>query len=166
MQAIAVMSKTDAAKKWDEFDAVITIEDTSALDGLRVTVPQLVLQFDDVVEVVGRLVPPEERHLYEALAWARKWASARLLIHCEMGISRSAAVALSVLADRYGSGREAQAVSDLFDIRPVASCNPRLLGMADKILGRGGRLVEAYQEADERRFSCGFFIPPKVDLNV
>lgn len=164
--AIRVMSKVEAAKSWGNFDTVITIEDPSEAEGLRLPagcgVRQLLLKFYDVVEEDGIHFPASRQQLEQALVWARAWNDRRLLVHCEMGVSRSAAVALSILADRYGAGREAEAVEHLLAIRPVAVCNPRIVAVMDELLERGGRLSSAWKTADEARFSGGFFIPPTM----
>lgn len=160
---IAVMSKAEAAERWNEFDAVITIEDRSEQDPMRIGgcpgTSQFLLKFDDVVADGNGRWRASRLQIEQALEWARRWKGARLLVHCEMGVSRSTATALAILADRHGDGAEDEAVAHLLRIRPVASCNPFIVATADDILGRGGRLVAALERADQKRFRGGFFIP-------
>jgi predicted protein tyrosine phosphatase len=158
------MSREAAAGSWDQFDAVLTLEDSSEVGGLRIPcsdgVEQLVLKFDDAVTDLHGRRPPEAAQVDEALAFARRNDGGKLLVHCEMGVSRSAGIALAVLAERYGPGREDDAVAHLLRIRPVASCNTRIVAISDRLLGRDGLLAKAWEAADGKRFSGGFFIPP------
>lgn len=163
LDLVTVMSREGAARAWDQFDAVLTIEDSSEVSGFRIPgwggVEQFVLKFDDTVSDLHGRRPPEAAQVGEALAFARKVEGRKLLIHCEMGVSRSAGVALAVLSERYGDGSEDEAVAHLLRIRPVASCNPRIVAIADGLLGREGRLERAWKSADDRRFTGKFFIP-------
>jgi predicted protein tyrosine phosphatase len=158
------MSREAAARAWDQFDAVLTIEDSSEVSGFRIPawggVEQLVMKFDDTVSDLHGRRPPDAAQVDAALAFARKADGRRLLVHCEMGVSRSAGIALAVLAERYGPGREEDAVAHLLRIRPVASCNTRIVAISDELLGRDGDLAKAWGAADGKRFSGGFFIPP------
>ena len=67
----------------------------------------------------------------------------RVLIHCEAGVSRSSAAALIMYADWLGPGREQEAMERVLSQRPAAIPNRRMIELADKLLDRGGRLVEA-----------------------
>jgi predicted protein tyrosine phosphatase len=67
----------------------------------------------------------------------------RVLIHCEAGVSRSSAAALIMYACWLGPGREQEAMERVLAQRPVAIPNRRMIELADKLLDRGGRLVEA-----------------------
>lgn len=65
----------------------------------------------------------------------------RVLIHCEFGVSRSTAAALIMYACWLGPGREREAMGRVLAQRPVAIPNRRMVELADRLLGRGGRLV-------------------------
>lgn len=160
---IAVMSKKDAARRWSEFDAVITIEGAFEEDGFRILVgdgvPQLVLRFDDVVADSSHQKAASEQDVQRALDWARAWKDGKLLVHCEMGVSRSAAIATAIIADYLGEGAEDDAIARLLAIRPVAACNALIIAQADRILNRHGALVRAVENSDRRRFGSGFFLP-------
>ncbi|NTF17075.1 hypothetical protein G6L37_01355 [Agrobacterium rubi] len=160
---IAVMSKAQAASRWGEFQSMLTIEDRVSFEGLRIPAnaetQQFLLKFDDVVTDGNGRWRASRLQVEQALGWARKWKDVRLLVHCEMGVSRSTAIALAILAERYGKGLEDDAVAHLLRIRPMASCNPFIVATADSILGRSGKLVAALERADQKRFTGGFFIP-------
>jgi predicted protein tyrosine phosphatase len=67
----------------------------------------------------------------------------KILIHCEAGVSRSSATALIMYAYWLGPGREPEAMGRVLSQRPVAIPNRRMVELADRILDRGGRLLEA-----------------------
>jgi predicted protein tyrosine phosphatase len=73
-------------------------------------------------------------------------------VHCEHGKSRSAAVALALLADHHGPGRERHAVNDLMrgDIENRMHPNPLTVRFADACLLRTGRLEQALAELSPR----------------
>ncbi len=66
----------------------------------------------------------------------------RVLIHCEAGVSRSSAAALSMYACWLGPGREQEALGRVLAQRPIAAPNRRMVEIADRLLDRQGRLVE------------------------
>ena len=102
------------------------------------------LYFDDAIEPAANIVLPEMADVETILAFARDAGDARhLLIHCHMGVSRSTAAMLMVLAQAFpGDGEDALA-ERLLEIRPQAWPNSRMIGFADQRLGRAGRLMEA-----------------------
>ncbi|MBM3572707.1 MAG: protein-tyrosine-phosphatase [Alphaproteobacteria bacterium] len=66
-----------------------------------------------------------------------------LLIHCHMGVSRSSA-AMTALLTKFNPGEDEDALlARLLRIRPKAWPNSRMIGFADLLLGRGGRLTSA-----------------------
>lgn len=66
-----------------------------------------------------------------------------LLIHCHAGISRSSAIAVALMAARFGPGLENEAVAAVIAIRPAAVPNLAVIRHADAILGRGQKLTGA-----------------------
>ncbi|HZE69251.1 MAG TPA: hypothetical protein VE135_06945 [Pyrinomonadaceae bacterium] len=76
---------------------------------------------------------------------ARNLRSSRgkVLIHCEAGISRSPAAALILYACWLGPGREDEAMRRVLAQRPLAIPNRRMVELADHLLKRDGRLLEA-----------------------
>jgi predicted protein tyrosine phosphatase len=92
----------------------------------------------------GGLIAPSEAHVADLIAFVRDWdQSAPLIVHCWMGVSRSpAAAAITILALRPEEDDLALA-KRLRKVAPHATPNTRLIEIGDRMLGRGGRLVEA-----------------------
>jgi predicted protein tyrosine phosphatase len=89
-------------------------------------------------------VAPCEEHVSKLIAFARGWdRAAPLVVHCYAGISRSTAgafVAACALSPGRAELRIAQALRQRSD---TASPNRRIVSIADDLLGRGGRMVDA-----------------------
>ncbi|MTI42290.1 putative protein tyrosine phosphatase [Roseibium hamelinense] len=104
----------------------------------------LFLGFNDIVAPVAGLTPPTEDHVLQLLKFTSDWdRTSPLIIHCWAGISRSTAgayiTACSLLPDR----TETDLAKTLRDRAPSATPNARLVAMADKLLGRDGRMIDA-----------------------
>lgn len=76
------------------------------------------------------------------LAESLRQTTGKVLIHCEAGVSRSPAAALIIYAYLLGPGREREAMRRVLAQRPVAIPNRRMVQLADRMLDRGGRLLE------------------------
>jgi predicted protein tyrosine phosphatase len=80
------------------------------------------------------------------LAEKLKPVGGKVLIHCEAGVSRSAAAALIMYACWLGPGQEREALEKVIKQRPIARPNYRMIALADKLLERNGRLVDALND--------------------
>lgn len=153
---VAVASFTQANRRKRDYTAVVTVEDPATRSGaaMRFTRapyrPQLVLRFEDVDDRSFGYAHAEADQVMEALAWGRRYQEESLLVHCQHGVGRSAALALAMMADRMGGGSEAQAVTLLFSQRPEACPNLVVVDLADQLLSREGRLLAALAEYEER----------------
>ena len=122
---------------------------------------RLTLRFDDIIEPIGGMQPPQVEHVEALLAFGRGLEPAdgdplgHLLVHCHAGISRSTASMVTILAESRPDEGEDAIYAHVREIRPQAWPNSRMIAMADTLLGRDGRLVEAlrrhYREQIKRR---------------
>jgi predicted protein tyrosine phosphatase len=101
---------------------------------------KLRLLFADVVTDEGATQEDVQRIIL--LAENLRGGTGKVLIHCEAGVSRSPAAALIIYACLLGPGREREAMARVLAQRPVAMPNRRMVELADRMLGRGGRLLE------------------------
>lgn len=114
-------------------------------------------RFYDIVMEEPPKVLPSEADVAAILALGERLAGSQvhhLLVHCFAGVSRSTAAASILMAQR-NPAREADIFAALADIRPRAWPNTVMVSHADRLLGRGGALVEAlrqHQIAVARRF--------------
>jgi predicted protein tyrosine phosphatase len=107
----------------------------------------LKVAMDDITEQVDGFVAPSEHHIEKVLAFVRGWdRSAPLVVHCYAGISRSTASAFAAACmlnphkDEISIARQIRAAS------PIASPNRLIVSLADKVLGREGRMLRALDE--------------------
>ena len=103
-----------------------------------------IIGVSDIAEPRDGHVLPAEEHVAGILAFARAWPREKpLVIHCYAGISRSTAaayIATCALAPERDEGAIADA---LRAASPSATPNPLFVAIADRMLGRGGRMVAA-----------------------
>lgn len=111
---------------------------------------RLTLRFHDILGPSQGMTHPQPRHVEEILRFGeglRGTAAGRvkghLLVHCHMGISRSTAAMLTLMAQADPAEGEDALFARLRDNRPQAWPNSVMVGFADAQLGRGGRLTEA-----------------------
>jgi predicted protein tyrosine phosphatase len=90
---------------------------------------------------------PATRHIEQLLAFAQEWDRATpLVIHCYAGVSRSPAAAF-IAACALAPGRPEREVARRLRVAsPTATPNPRLIALADSMLERRGRMVQAIAE--------------------
>jgi predicted protein tyrosine phosphatase len=104
----------------------------------------LLLSMHDIAEARDGMTLPGEAHIQSLLDFAGKWDRSRpLVVNCYAGISRSTASAYIIAAALSPKRDEAELANTLRAVSPSATPNPRLIALADQILGRGGRMVEA-----------------------
>jgi predicted protein tyrosine phosphatase len=100
------------------------------------------LLFGDTLDAESGATEGDVRTLME-IAQNLKSFKGKILIHCEAGVSRSTAAALILYACWLGAGREGEAMRRVLAQRPLAIPNRRMVELADCLLKRGGRLLEA-----------------------
>lgn len=104
----------------------------------------LVVGVSDIVAAREGFVQADATHVADMLAFFRAWdRRAPLLIHCYAGVSRSTAAAFIGACALRPDSRETALADRLRAASPTATPNPRLVALADILLGRRGRMVEA-----------------------
>jgi predicted protein tyrosine phosphatase len=104
------------------------------------------LGVDDIAMPMPGLVLPDEAAIARLLTFARGWdGEAPMIVHCLAGVSRSTAGALAVACDRNPHAPERQIAEALRRAAPHAFPNRRIVALADHLLDRRGRLIEAVE---------------------
>lgn len=102
------------------------------------------LVMHDIVEEMDGHTPPGREHVATLIEFGRRWdRAAPLVVNCYAGISRSTAAAFIVAASLDPRRDESSLAAELRRLSPSATPNRRLVGLADDILGRSGRMVAA-----------------------
>lgn len=106
----------------------------------------LLLDMDDIVTEIDGYVPPNEAHVEKLIEFVTRWdRTAPIVVHCYAGISRSTAGAFITACALNPNRDETVIAKCIRDSSPTAIPNMRLVTLADKILGRQGRMVKAVQ---------------------
>lgn len=104
----------------------------------------LKLPMNDIHEPTDGFVAPSDNHVSELLAFTQSWdRNAPMLIHCWAGISRSTAAAFTTLCALNPHTDELAIAQALREASPTATPNQRIVALADRALGRNGRMVSA-----------------------
>jgi predicted protein tyrosine phosphatase len=137
-----------------------TVEETGALhvvsligDEASVERPRTIiaenhlwLRLHDISSPLDGYVMPDERHVADLLSFVRRWdRSAPLVVHCYAGISRSTASAFASVCALNPHRDEDNIAQALRVASPTATPNIRIVSLADRLLGRGGRMVAAIE---------------------
>lgn len=101
---------------------------------------RLRLLFGDTVTAEHGATEADIRCLID-LAKRLKGSNGNVLIHCEAGVSRSPAAALILYTCLLGPGSERKSMDRVLRQRPFAMPNRRMVELADRLLGREGRLM-------------------------
>lgn len=104
------------------------------------------LGVNDIAEPLEGLIAPDQALIERILAFGRGWdASAPMVVHCWAGISRSTASALIMACDRNPGCSEFDIALAMRRAAPHAYPNRRIVALADDMLNRRGRLVDAVE---------------------
>lgn len=104
----------------------------------------LLLSLHDIAEARDGMTMPGREHVEALLDFARSWDRAKpLVVNCYAGISRSTASAYIIAAALAPERDEMELARTLRDLSPSATPNPKLIAIADELLGRDGRIVAA-----------------------
>jgi predicted protein tyrosine phosphatase len=125
---------------------VTLLKDTDRVQRPRSIEPanHLILGLDDISMPMDGYIAPADDHVRRLLDFVRGWDRAKpMVVHCYAGISRStagayvAACALNPRRDELTIARELRRAS------ATATPNPLIVSLADRMLGRDGRMAAA-----------------------
>ncbi|MCP8893425.1 protein-tyrosine-phosphatase [Shinella daejeonensis] len=108
------------------------------------------LRFHDIIAPDPNRLMPQQEHVEAILRFGEEFADSResgrdahLLVHCHMGVSRSTAAMLALMALAAPQEEAESLFARLVAVRPQAWPNSRMVTYADELLGRKGALVTA-----------------------
>ena len=101
---------------------------------------------NDIAEPMEGLVLPTEQVVTDLLAFGRTWdEAAPMIVHCWAGISRSTASAFILACERNPQVDERTIALAMRKAARHAYPNRRIVALADDMLGRRGRMVDAVE---------------------
>ena len=115
----------------------------------KVILPENHLQLDmnDINEPVDGLTPPDESHVDMLLTFVSSWGQdAPMVIHCWAGISRSSAAGYVALCLMNPDTDEHHIAASVRNASHTATPNRRIVAIADRLLGRDGRMIAAIEK--------------------
>jgi predicted protein tyrosine phosphatase len=105
------------------------------------------VSMDDITEQMDGFVAPSDQHIERVLNFVRSWdRSAPMVVHCYAGISRSTASAFAAACALNPHRNEIEIARQIRARSPIASPNRLIVSLADKALGREGRMLRALDE--------------------
>jgi len=106
----------------------------------------LKLSMNDISAPQTGYVTPGEAHVEKLIGFVQNWPqTSPLLIHCWAGISRSTASAYIALCLNNPETNENTLAQLLRDASPSATPNKLIVHLADDMLGRNGRMIDAIE---------------------
>lgn len=118
----------------------------------------------DIVDETDGYVLAHANHIDTFLSFVRRWDRREpIVMHCYAGVSRSTAAAFIAACALEPARPEQLFARRLRQASPTATPNPRLVALADKVLGRDGRMVAAIA-AIGRGTECFEGVPFALDL--
>lgn len=106
------------------------------------------LKVNDIAEHLPGQIAPQRAHAEQVLAFADAWDRASpMVIHCWAGISRSTAAMWMTMCKLNPDARELDILSAMRARAPHIAPNRLLVALADELLGRDGRMVDALDAA-------------------
>ena len=111
---------------------------------------RVTLRFHDIINAADNHTMPTPDHMSSILQFGSDFLAAQngeaprhLLVHCHMGVSRSTAAMVSLMAQGNPDENAENLFARLVAIRPQAWPNSQMIGFADEQLGRKGELTDA-----------------------
>jgi predicted protein tyrosine phosphatase len=107
----------------------------------------LKVSMDDITQEMDGFLAPSQEHIERVLNFVRSWdRGAPLVVHCYAGISRSTASAFAAACMLNPHRNEIEIARQIRARSPIASPNRLIVTLADKALGRDGRMLRALDE--------------------
>ncbi|MBL4645800.1 MAG: protein tyrosine phosphatase [Hyphomicrobiales bacterium] len=107
----------------------------------------LFLGFNDIVTPTNGMTPPAAEHVERFLEFVRSWDQVNpMIVHCWAGVSRSTAGAMIATCALRPELDEALIANTIRARSKEATPNIRLIGFADDLLNRQGRMVDAVEK--------------------
>ena len=104
------------------------------------------LRLHDISAPLDGYVWPQRKHVADLLEFVRNWdRRAPLVVHCFAGISRSTASAYASVCALNPHRDERSIANALRRASPTATPNILIVSLADGLLGRDGRMVNAIE---------------------
>jgi predicted protein tyrosine phosphatase len=99
---------------------------------------------NDIAEPAEGLIHPTAEMVEDILRFGRGWEALHpMLVHCWAGVSRSSATAFILACERAPDISEQEIAERLRNASAAATPNPLMVQLADDMLSRGGRMVDA-----------------------
>jgi len=125
------------------------IETPAGLDPER----HLKLAVHDIDSPMDGLTHPDAPMVERILEFGRGWdPAAPMLVHCYAGISRSTAAAFVIACERNPKADEMAIALHMRRVSPSAFPNRRIVALADDILDRRGRMLDAVEAMGGNNF--------------
>ena len=114
----------------------------SVLEANHLRVPM-----DDIIEPMEGYTPPSAADVEQVLNFVRGWdRAAPMVIHCYAGVSRSTASAFAAACMLNPHRDEIAIARQIRTASPIAQPNRLIVSLADRALGRDGRMLRALDE--------------------
>lgn len=127
---------------------VTLLRDKHRVDRPAHIAPQnhLILSVDDISTPMDGYTAPGEEHVARLIEFVGAWdRAAPMVVHCFAGISRSTAGAFVTACTLNPQRDETQIAWEIRRASPTAQPNARIVGIADRLLKRDGRMVKAIE---------------------
>ncbi|MFD2184920.1 tyrosine phosphatase family protein [Rhodoplanes azumiensis] len=104
------------------------------------------LEIHDICLPLDGCIHPQEHHVEQLIGFVRAWdQETPLVVHCYAGISRSTAAAFTAACTIHPDRDERAIAQALRAASPTACPNKLIVSLADRLLGRDGRMIAAVE---------------------
>jgi predicted protein tyrosine phosphatase len=142
--SLSRLNETIAATGARHVVTLLGIEDHVPLPSQIARDAYLRLHMHDIIDPIDGQVHPAQEHVERLIDFVGRWPrTTPLVIHCYAGISRSTAAAFTTVCALNPKRTEEEVAQALRRASPTAQPNARIVRIADQVLGRNGRMVEA-----------------------